>query len=101
MEDTSRPRSPDMNDRSPAEEVFFGALAKSTAHERAAYLGTACAGDKPLRRRVEALLAAHRHVGRFLERPVAEAEDLAALAGADDIAARLSFLAPSSEPGSL
>src|SRR6185503_1725616 len=51
--------------------------------------------------RVEALLAAHPQVGQFLERPVEQAEHLAALVGAEDPTADLSFLAPSSEPGSL
>src|SRR5688500_9210013 len=90
-----------MNDRSPAEVVFFGALEKVTVAERAAYLGAACADDKALRRRVETLLAAHPHVGLFLERPVEESRELAALAAENDAAAELSFLAPSSEPGSL
>jgi tRNA A-37 threonylcarbamoyl transferase component Bud32 len=82
--------------RSSAEVVFFAALEKAGPAERAAYLDDACDGDEALRRRVEALLAAHVQVGEFLERPVVEAEGLAALAGPD-----LSFLAPSTEPGSL
>src|SRR4051812_41022059 len=81
-----------MNDRSPAEDVFFGALDKAGPAERAAYLDAACAGNQALRRRVEALLAAHPQVGQFLERPVEQAGDLAA---------ELSFLGPSPEPGSL
>ncbi len=90
-----------MNDRSPAEVVFFAALEKATPAERAAYLEEACAGNEALRRRVEALLAAHPQVGQFLERPVVEAEGVAALAGPANAAADLSFLAPPSEPGSL
>src|SRR5262245_14387052 len=93
--------SPDMNDQSPAEVVFFAALEKATPAERAAYLDEACAGNEALRRRVEALLAAHPQVGRFLERPVAEAEGMAALGGGENAAADLSFLTPPSEPGSL
>src|SRR5262245_9358248 len=90
-----------MNDRSPAEDVFFAALERTTAAERASYLDDACAGNKALRRRVEALLAAHTAVGHFLERPVVEAQAVAALGGADNAAADLSFLAPSTEPGAL
>src|SRR4029077_789875 len=37
----------------------------------AAYLDGACAGDEELRRRVEALLAAHDEAGSFLQRPAA------------------------------
>jgi eukaryotic-like serine/threonine-protein kinase len=90
-----------MNNRSPVEAIFFAALEKASPAERAAYLEEACAGNGALRRRVEALLAAHPQVGRFLERPVAEAEGLTELCGAEDAAAGLSFLAPPTEPGSL
>ncbi|MCI0740966.1 MAG: serine/threonine protein kinase, partial [Gemmataceae bacterium] len=48
-----------------AEEIFHLALAKPVA-ERAAYLADACAGDKALERRVEALLQAHENPGSFL-----------------------------------
>jgi hypothetical protein len=95
-----RTRSPDVDDRSPAEAVFFAALEKGTPAERAAHLDEACAGNAALRRRVEALLAAHPLVGQFLERPVAKTEGLPPL-GRECDAADLSFLAPSSEPGSL
>jgi Leucine-rich repeat (LRR) protein/tRNA A-37 threonylcarbamoyl transferase component Bud32 len=90
-----------MNERSPAEDIFFAALEKAAPAERAAYLEQACAGNEPLRRRVEALLAAHPQVGRFLERPVAEAEGLTEIGGVEDSTADLSFLAPPTEPGSL
>jgi len=39
--------------------IFAAALEKAREEERAAYLAEACAGDEPLRRRVEALLRAH------------------------------------------
>src|SRR5262245_35942565 len=90
-----------MSDRSPAEDIFFAALEKASPAERTAYLDEACAGNEALRRRVEALLAAHPRVGQFLERPVAEAEGVAALGGGDNATPNLSFLAPPSEPGSL
>src|SRR5437667_10451185 len=97
----SNTRSPDMTNRSPAEVIFFAALEKAAPAERAAYLEEACAGNEALRRRVEALLAAHPQVGQFLERPVVEAEGVAALGGVENAADDLSFLAPPSEPGSL
>jgi serine/threonine protein kinase len=90
-----------MNSRSLAEVVFFAALEKATPAERVAYLDEVCAGDSALRRRVESLLMAHSQVGQFLERPVLEAESVAALGGKEGLAADLSFLAPSSEEGSL
>jgi hypothetical protein len=50
------------------ESVFATALAKLSAQEQAAFLDEVCAGDAPLRQRVEALLKAHAEVGHFLER---------------------------------
>jgi serine/threonine protein kinase/tetratricopeptide (TPR) repeat protein len=52
---------------SPAEAVFFAALAKVDPAERAAYLNEACGTDADLRRQVERLLAAHPQVGSFLQ----------------------------------
>jgi serine/threonine protein kinase len=61
-----------MTEQSPAEVIFFAALEKTTAEERAAYLDAACGDDSNLRRRVERLLAAHPQVGSFLEPPAQE-----------------------------
>ncbi len=47
--------------------VFSEALERSDPAARAAYLDGACGDDATLRRRVEALLAAHAGAGRFLE----------------------------------
>src|SRR5436305_15058350 len=58
-----------MTEQSPAEAIFFAALEKRTAEERAAYLDAACGDDRNLRQRVERLLAAHPQVGSFLELP--------------------------------
>src|SRR2546421_8152024 len=52
---------------SPAETVFFAALAKGDPAERAAYLNEACGADADLRRDVDRLLAAHPQVGSFLQ----------------------------------
>jgi serine/threonine protein kinase len=56
---------------SPAEAVFFAALAKAEPAERAAYLTAACGADTDLRRQVEWLLAAHPQVGSFLQDDIA------------------------------
>src|SRR5262245_20166053 len=66
-----RPGSKAMTQMSPAEAIFFDALEKTAAAERAAYLDRACGGDALLRRRVERLLAAHPLVGSCLEPPAA------------------------------
>jgi WD40 repeat protein len=47
--------------------VFADALERTDPADRAAYLDRACEGNAPLRRRVEALLAAHNGAGQFLE----------------------------------
>src|SRR5436309_3076199 len=96
-----------MNERS----IFMEAVEKDTPGKRAAYLDEACAGDKTLRQRVEALLASHVEAGSFLGTPVAErlAEQLATEAGIHETSMSeqaganqsLSFLSPSSKPGSL
>src|SRR5262245_26702528 len=108
-----------MTERSPAEAIFFAALQRATAEDRAVFLDEACGADEGLRRRVERLLAAHPQVGGFLECPIVGAADLAALAAQDapGVAAAkapgetpprrppdtvsLDFLAAPSRPGSL
>src|SRR5215468_10037980 len=52
---------------SPAESIYFAALAKESPQERAAYLDEACGADGDLRRRVERLLQAQPKVGSFLQ----------------------------------
>ena len=108
-----------MTERSATEAIFFAALEKATAAERAAFLDEVCAGDEVLRRLVERLLAAHPHVGGFLERPVVEAANVATPApteiqragsafGSGEAPAKqpeasepLDFLTPSQKPNSL
>jgi serine/threonine protein kinase/WD40 repeat protein len=51
------------------EAIFFAALDKKDAGERAAYLDQACDGEPDLRRCVEKLLAAQPKVGEFLQAP--------------------------------
>jgi serine/threonine protein kinase len=49
--------------------IFLEALDIPDPTERAAFLERACAGNPDLRRKVEALLAAHTEAGGFLEAP--------------------------------
>ena len=51
------------------EVVVFTEALKIPVQERAAFLNRVCAGDRNLRRTVEALLRAHDRVGNFLEEP--------------------------------
>ncbi len=79
--------------------IFLAALDKDPA-ERAAFLDEACAGDAALRQDVETLLRLHAEPHRFLNVPAVEqlaAAEAVLVTGAAD----LSFLTPSSEPGSL
>ena len=66
-----------MNATSQLESIFFAALEKGTAEERAAYLHEACAGDEPLQRRIERMIEAQK--GSFLNAPAGEAGDTASL----------------------
>src|SRR5262245_47405284 len=50
-------------------EIFTAALNKAHPAERAAFLDEACAGDAPLRQRIESLLAEHEQLGSFMELP--------------------------------
>jgi formylglycine-generating enzyme required for sulfatase activity/serine/threonine protein kinase len=52
-------------------ELFLAAL-EMPAHERASYLGKACAGDTALRRQIEAMLQSHENSGELLPRSPAE-----------------------------
>src|SRR6516162_878817 len=81
------------------QDIFTAALQLTDPDGRAAYLAQACGGDAELRRRVE-VLRAHDSAGDFLARPAVE-QLAAAAPGPASTAADLSFLTPSSEPGSL
>jgi WD40 repeat protein/serine/threonine protein kinase len=56
-----------MDNLSAAEAIFFAALNKRSAEERAAYLEAACGPDLEMRRSVERLLNAQPMVGSFLQ----------------------------------
>ena len=58
-------------DRANAETLFHQAL-EVEPHERDAFLTDACGSDATLRRRVEALLAAHEKAKGFLPEGTAE-----------------------------
>ena len=62
----------DSSDRN-ADDLFFAALEIEDAAARASFLEDSCGADAGLRGRVERLLAANAHVGRFLEPPTAAA----------------------------
>jgi PAS domain S-box-containing protein len=61
-----------MNTAAAVETLFFCALEKGSAAERAAYLDSACGGDAELRRQVEKMLKVHPKVGDFLNKPICE-----------------------------
>jgi serine/threonine protein kinase len=61
---------------SQVEAIFFAALGKQTAEERADYLARACVDDAELRRRVERLLKAHPQAADFLARPAMERREV-------------------------
>jgi hypothetical protein len=54
------------------EALFFAALERPSAADRAAYLDSACGGNAGLRCLVDKLLNAHPHVGDFLKKPAVE-----------------------------
>src|SRR6266404_5038755 len=56
------------------EVTVFSAARRLPVGERAAYLDQTCAGDAPLRQRVEQLLQASDEAGGFLEEPAPGAQ---------------------------
>jgi eukaryotic-like serine/threonine-protein kinase len=61
-----------MNDDARRELTVFTEAIKVRREDRDAFLEKACGGDDNLRRKVEALLKAHDHIGNFLEGPPIE-----------------------------
>ena len=67
---TPRPRSRAMSaDLNRLESIFAAAIRQPSAEARIAYLDQACAGDLPLRQRLDGLLAAHDAASNFLQAP--------------------------------
>ena len=64
-----------MSSPSQVESIFFAALEKKTAAERADYLDQACGADAALRLRVERLLEAHPQAMDFLAQPAVDRDD--------------------------
>jgi hypothetical protein len=63
-------RENSMNDDDARSELaVFSEAIKVPLRDRTSFLDVACGGDKNLRRKVEALLKAHDHIGNFLEEP--------------------------------
>jgi serine/threonine protein kinase/Leucine-rich repeat (LRR) protein len=119
-----------MSSPSRVEEVFFAALEKQTAEERAAYLDQACGADSALRFQVERLLVALPQAMGFLAQPAVDRDEIDARHAAEqttrgpdagppdptpqtellttldpergeDVENALKFLEPSNRPGSL
>jgi serine/threonine protein kinase len=61
------PRSLAMTDLSAVESIFFAALEKPSADERAAFLKDVCGPNEDLRKHVERMLSAHPKAGSFLD----------------------------------
>jgi serine/threonine protein kinase/WD40 repeat protein/tetratricopeptide (TPR) repeat protein len=61
------------------DRIFWEAAQIESAQQRHRYLENACAGDEPLRRKVEQLLAAQSKACDFLESPMALIEDTLAI----------------------
>ena len=81
-----------MSAASRVESVFFAALDRKSAAERADYLDQACGADATLRLRVERLLEAHPKAEGFLARPAVDRPDSDLPDELDD----LTSIAPSS-----
>lgn len=58
-----------MNDNSGRVMAIFSEAIKLPAEDRSMFLDMVCDADENLRRKLEALLNAHDHVGDFLEKP--------------------------------
>lgn len=69
------------NDEQPLREIFLQAAELDDPHARAAYPDKACAGDDPLRGRVEELLAAEAKAGTPPEPPPCARVDVGGTAG--------------------
>jgi hypothetical protein len=66
-----------------ARDIFLEAVEIDAPGQRAAYLDAACEGDPELRRRVEALLAAHERPESLLDRAAIEARPTLAYSNGD------------------
>jgi serine/threonine protein kinase len=81
-----------MTSSSQVESIFFEALERKTAKERADYLGEACGADSALRLKVERLLESHPQAIDFLAEPAVDRRQFDSDAPSHD----LTSLAPAS-----
>jgi eukaryotic-like serine/threonine-protein kinase len=80
------------------EAIFFTALEKKTAAERADYLEHACGSDSSLRLRVERLLAAHPQAKDFLAQPAVDRQGFDSRDAANELASPAPTRGPGSSP---
>src|SRR5262249_26240625 len=71
-------------DPDPAKAIFLEAVERHAPDQWPAFLDRACAGRPDLRRRVEALLEAHREVGTANHRELPEGADAGPVAAVDE-----------------
>lgn len=95
------------------QDIFLAALEISDVNERAQFLDKACGNDSALRTQIESLLRVHGRQGEFLETPALQQLAGQATAGQKtpqskssgsgkvQVECDLSFLEPTSAPGSL
>ena len=88
-----------MSSPSQVESIFFAALEKKSAAERAAYLAPACGDDDALRLRVERLLDAHPKAEDFLAQPAVDRREFDSIDAAEDLAGIVSTGGSEAIPG--
>ena len=82
-----------------AKDIFLKAIEIDSSEERRAFVDQACDGNTKMRRRVEALLAAHDDPDSYLERPAARFDVTATHDGEDSGSESVRFIiAPRSIP---
>ena len=64
-----------------AKDIFFKAIEIESTDDRRAFIDSACGDDASLRKRVEALLAAHDDPDSYLAKPAAKFDVTQSLAG--------------------
>ena len=87
-----------MSSPSRVETIFFTALEKKTAAERADYLDQACGDDAALRLRVERLLDAHPQAKDFLAQPAVDRHEFNSHDAAEDLTSPAPMSGPETSP---
>jgi serine/threonine protein kinase len=78
-----------MNEQYQREEALFNEALRLPPPEQAAFLERACAGDEPLRRRVEALLRSHEDSSGVLDRTIRHGPTSSAPEGSEKVGDRI------------